>query len=116
MADFISIDVSFISLTYIMFNVLRLLKDDGKIVALIKPQFEAGPKALSKNGIVLDKKVHIKVIDTIVSAISSLGAVVTKLTYAPLREGKNIEYLILIERNKKSIDIHDIEKVVKSIR
>ena len=115
LADFISIDVSFISLSYIMYNVLKLLSCDGTLVALIKPQFEAGRKALSKTGIVTDKKQHIKVIADILELVKGLGMVVTKLTYAPIREGKNIEYLIEVKHSGKCININYIESLVKGI-
>ena len=60
--DFASIDVAFISLKLVLPVVYKLLKDDGHIVALIKPQFEAGREKVGKKGVVRDKSVHIEVI------------------------------------------------------
>lgn len=97
-ADIITIDVSFISLKLIIPPLLQFFKEDTLLVALIKPQFEAGKKALSKSGIVTDEKVRKKVIDDISGFVSSLGLKVIGKTDAPhpFKE-KNKEYLILAE-------------------
>ena len=98
-ADFASVDVSFISLDKVLPTLLPLLKDDGMIVCLIKPQFEAGRAALNKKGIVKDPKVHEKVLRNILQLAASLSLSVEGLTYSPIRgpEG-NIEYLILLQK------------------
>ncbi len=111
-ADFISIDVSFISLTLILKNTLDLLKDDGRCVALIKPQFEAGRKALSKKGMVLDKKERLKAVFAILDFIADIGYKVTDFTVAPIRENRNTEYLILIERTGFNVMKNKIEAVI----
>ena len=64
--DFSSIDVSFISLTKVLGPVRNLLADNGQVVCLIKPQFEAGREKVGKKGVVRDKKVHIEVIEMVV--------------------------------------------------
>ena len=97
-ADFMSIDVSFISLTYILENVSKLLKDDGEIIALIKPQFECGKKYLSKKGIVQSQKVIDKVIEDIKSYAKDIGLTPLKITNAPIKPEKNKEYLILLSK------------------
>ena len=66
--SFVSIDVSFISLELIISSVSSILSDDGEIVALVKPQFEAGREALNKKGIVKDKKIHEKVLRNVTAA------------------------------------------------
>ena len=63
--DFASVDVSFISLTKILLPARNLLKDNGKMVCLIKPQFEAGKEKVGKKGVVRDEKVHVEVIEKI---------------------------------------------------
>ena len=98
--DFASVDVSFISLTKILLPARNLLKDNGKMVCLIKPQFEAGKEKVGKKGVVRDEKVHVEVIEKIFNFIDILGFKYLALDYSPIKgpEG-NIEYLIYIEKN-----------------
>lgn len=99
--DFASVDVSFISL-YHIFPVLRtLLKDSGRAVCLIKPQFEAGKENVGKKGVVRDKSVHISVIEKIVSLINENKFSLLGLDFSPIKgpEG-NIEYLCFIEKGE----------------
>lgn len=99
--DFASVDVSFISL-YHIFPVLRtLLKEGGRSVCLIKPQFEAGKENVGKKGVVRDKAVHIAVIEKIVSLISENKFSLLGLDFSPIKgpEG-NIEYLCFIEKTE----------------
>lgn len=115
-ADFISIDVSFISLTLVLKSVLALLSESGRCVALIKPQFEAGRNALSKKGMVIDKKEHIRIAYKIFDHIESLGYKATDFTVAPIRENRNIEYLVLIERTGFSLDRKKVEEIIRGQR
>lgn len=121
--DFASIDVSFISLTKVLLPVKELLKEDGCIVCLIKPQFEAGREKVGKKGVVRDKKVHFEVIDMVINYADSIELHPLMLDFSPVKgpEG-NIEYLLYLTKDKsfkdmvennilKSEDI-DIEKVV----
>ena len=97
--DFASVDVSFISL-YHIFPVLRsLLKENGRAVCLIKPQFEAGKENVGKKGVVRDKAVHIAVIEKITALIEENRFSLLGLDYSPIKgpEG-NIEYLCYIEK------------------
>ena len=96
LCDFASIDVSFISLKYILPSVNALLKVGGDVIALIKPQFEAGAKELSKKGIVLSEKTHIKVCEDIKTFALELGFDVKGLTTAPIKNDKNKEFLIYL--------------------
>ena len=99
--DFISIDVSFISLKLILPTAYSLLKEGGECVALIKPQFEAGKAYLSKNGIVRDTKIHKKVCDDISAFAASIGFSVYETIPSPITGGDgNTEYLILLRRTK----------------
>lgn len=81
--EFASIDVSFISLTKVLPPVKELLTDDGEIVCLIKPQFEAGREKVGKKGVVRDKKVHEEVVDRIVSYARSIGFQTLALSFSP---------------------------------
>ena len=95
--DFVSIDVSFISLTLILGAVKTTLKDSGEVVCLIKPQFEAGKDKVGKKGVVREKSVHIEVIEKVVDYALSIGYSVKGLDFSPVKgpEG-NIEYLLYI--------------------
>ena len=99
-ADFSSIDVSFISLTKVLLPVYHLLKPQGEVVCLIKPQFEAGREKVGKKGIVRDPKVHEEVIQKVMEYARSIGYAVRHLEYSPIKgpEG-NIEYLLHIRKN-----------------
>lgn len=96
---FSSIDVSFISLTKVLLPVRELLMESGEVVALIKPQFEAGREKVGKKGVVRDKKVHLEVIETVSSYATSIGFDCLDLDYSPIKgpEG-NIEYLLYLRK------------------
>ena len=98
--DFVSVDVAFISLTKVLGPVKALMKDDARIVCLIKPQFEAGREKVGKKGVVRDKAVHLEVIETIISFVHGLGFEILGLDYSPIRgpEG-NIEYLLYMKNS-----------------
>ena len=99
--DFISIDVSFISLKLVLPIAFALLKDGGECVALIKPQFEAGKAHLSKNGIVRDIKVQKKVCEEIAEFVTTLGFEHGEVITSPIAGGDgNSEYLIFLKRPK----------------
>lgn len=99
--DFISIDVSFISLKLVLPSAFALLKDGGECVALIKPQFEAGKAHLSKNGIVRDTKVHKKVCEEIAEFAAAVGFERGETITSPITGGDgNTEYLIYLKRPK----------------
>ncbi len=105
--DFASVDVSFISLTKILLPARNLLKDNGKMVCLIKPQFEAGKEKVGKKGVVRDEKVHVEVIEKIFDFIDILDFEFLALDYSPIKgpEG-NIEYLIYIEKKEGLSEAH----------
>ncbi|WP_018660614.1 TlyA family RNA methyltransferase [Heyndrickxia acidiproducens] len=93
--EFASIDVSFISLSLILPVLRNLLVPDSDVVALIKPQFEAGREQVGKKGIVRDKKVHREVIDKIISLALRENFAVENLSFSPITGGEgNIEFLI----------------------
>lgn len=94
--DGVTVDVSFISLTYILGAVASVLKDGKCVLALIKPQFECESKSVGKNGIVRDKKMHEKIISKIYDCAKSVNLAPQKLTNAPVIKGKNLEYVIFL--------------------
>ena len=98
--DFSSIDVSFISLTKVLLPIYRYLTEGGEIVALIKPQFEAGREKVGKKGVVRDPAVHVEVVRKIFDFCIENGFDVLNLDYSPIKgpEG-NIEYLIHLRKS-----------------
>lgn len=114
--DFASIDVSFISLRTIMPAVKALLVDKGEVVALIKPQFEAGRDKVGKKGVVRDKEVHLEVINTIINFLMENELNVLGLSYSPIKgpEG-NREYLVYFTKDKEkegNFELSQIEDIV----
>ena len=114
--DFSSIDVSFISLTKVLPPVYKLLREQGQIVCLIKPQFEAGREKVGKKGVVRDPEVHREVIKKITDFASETGFALRNLEYSPIKgpEG-NIEYLLYLQKKQEGLpedgDI-DIDSIV----
>ena len=109
--NFASIDVSFISLEKVLPVAKNLLADDGEIVALIKPQFEAGRENVGKKGVVKDKKIHAAVIEKILTFAQDLEFKICGLDFSPIKgpEG-NIEYLAHLSKNF-STEIDLAEKI-----
>lgn len=113
--DFITIDVSFISLLIIFDNLLPFVKDNTQIICLIKPQFEAGKENIGKNGVVKDKNIHLYVIQKVVKSAYEHGLFLNNITFSPIRGDKegNIEYLALLSKN--NVDIFDENKYLNII-
>lgn len=111
---FASIDVSFISLNLILLALARILADGGQVVALIKPQFEAGREQIGKNGIIKDKIVHENVLKMVTTFAIDYGFTVKGLDFSPIQGGHgNIEFLAHLEKsatpeNLVFSQIHDI--------
>ena len=99
--DFSSVDVSFISLSKVFPSIYAYLKEDGQVVALIKPQFEAGREKVGKKGVVREKKTHIEVIEAVIGYALDTGFFVLDLDFSPIKgpEG-NIEYLLHLEKRR----------------
>ena len=110
--DFSSIDVSFISLTKVLLPVKNLLTDEGQIVCLIKPQFEAGREKVGKKGVVRDRNVHEEVIEMVIAYAASIDFYPLALDFSPVKgpEG-NIEYLLFLSKNKKDLEIVDASSI-----
>lgn len=103
--DFASVDVSFISLTKILIPARKLLREQGHMVCLIKPQFEAGREKVGRKGVVREPSVHEEVIGKVMLYADLVGFAVKGLTYSPIKgpEG-NIEYLIYLEKKTNISD------------
>lgn len=97
--DFISVDVSFISLTLVLPVAWRLLREGAQMVCLVKPQFEAGKDKVGKKGVVREPSIHREVIEKVADCAAELGFALRGLDYSPIKgpEG-NIEYLLFLQK------------------
>ena len=103
--QFISGDLSFISLKLVIKSFCDCLCDSGEMVLLIKPQFEAGKQALNKKGIVKDRKDHVRVITELLGCFRAEGLAAEKITVSPVKGGDgNLEYLILLKNADMTAD------------
>ena len=110
--DFASVDVSFISLAKVLPAAKELLRDEGEMACLIKPQFEAGREKVGKTGVVRDPAVHREVIEKVITDARELGFSILHLEYSPIKgpEG-NIESLVHIckgGRKEENIDVNEV--------
>ena len=114
--QFASIDVSFISLTKVLGPVKELLTEDGQIVCLIKPQFEAGREKVGKKGVVREKSTHLEVIESVIAFAKSIGYGIMNLEFSPIKgpEG-NIEYLLYLQNHPELADEKGVEIDPKTI-
>ena len=105
---FSSIDVSFISLAKVLGPVRNLLTEDGEIVCLIKPQFEAGREKVGKKGVVRDPAVHEEVIEKVRDFAMSISLEPCHLSFSPIKgpEG-NIEYLLHLKKRPEGTEVPD---------
>ena len=112
-ADFLTMDLSFISIKKVITNIIKLADNNCfEIVSLIKPQFEAGKEQVGKNGVIKEKDIHIEVINNIVDYSKSLNLIIKGLTYSPIKGPKgNIEYLIFLSNKGETTSIN-IEEIV----
>lgn len=110
--DLITMDLSFISIEKVLGTLKALLAEDGKIIALVKPQFEAGRGKTSK-GVVRKKEVHCQVLETVCRFCREAGLYPEALTYSPIKgPSGNIEFLLLLSRGEKEAPA-DIEDFVE---
>lgn len=112
--DLATIDVSFISLDKVLPAVIPLLKDRGEIVALVKPQFEAGRSKVGKKGVVKDPLVHLEVLGKVVEKIKELGLSVQGLTFSPIKgpEG-NIEFLLYLTKDLSKEEVGNLTELIE---
>lgn len=115
--DFICIDVSFISLELIIPKIVEICNEMTDIVALVKPQFEAGKGNVGKNGIVKDKKMHISILNKVYNYFIDNSLYINDITYSPITGGDgNIEYLIHVRKNKNiNFEKNFNDKIKKTI-
>lgn len=113
--DFISIDVSFISLKLILPVAYNIMSDEGELVCLIKPQFEAGREQVGKNGIVKDLKIHREVIINVMNYAKISGFNIYDLDFSPITGAKgNIEYLLYVGKTPKlEYNLSSVDQVVE---
>jgi 23S rRNA (cytidine1920-2'-O)/16S rRNA (cytidine1409-2'-O)-methyltransferase len=112
--DFISIDVSFISLRLILPVAFKLLKEEGALVALVKPQFEAGRDKVGKKGIVREKSTHREVVDNVIAFSRDIGFYPHGLTFSPITGTTgNIEFLLLLKKVEAGMDEREIDQVIE---
>ncbi len=114
--SFASIDVSFISLNLILPALQEILADKGQVVALVKPQFEAGREQIGKNGIVKDAKIHEFVLKNVMHFAQNNGFTVKGLDFSPIQGGHgNIEFLAHLEKTShpQSLDLQVVEEIVE---
>lgn len=115
LAAFVSIDVSFISLTKVLGPVKELMTANGEVVCLIKPQFEAGREKVGKKGVVRDKNVHMEVIEMVMEYAQSIGFHLLHLDFSPIKgpEG-NIEYLLHMTKDETiPTEFLDVKAIVE---
>lgn len=99
--DIATIDVSFISLKLILPVLKTILKEQGEVICLVKPQFEAGREFVGKNGIIRDKEVHDMVLSQLLSFMQETGYEIRGVNYSPIRGGEgNIEFLVYLINSK----------------
>ena len=113
-AEFATMDLSFISVIKVLENIKRLMNPDyHEIVALIKPQFEAGKEEVPKSGVIKDKNIHVKVIKNILDFACTLSLFPVDLTYSPIKgPAGNIEYLVYLVNKQGTLAEDKITMVV----
>ena len=112
--DLSVVDVSFISLKLVLPVIFRLLKPEGQVLCLIKPQFEAGKDKVGKKGVVRDPQTHCEVLERFLETAHEIGFSVRNLTFSPVKgpEG-NIEFLGHLSRNPVSEPEFDCPHLVR---
>ncbi len=115
--DFCSIDVAFISLKLVLPVVFSFLRHNGQVVALIKPQFEAGREEVGKKGVVRDAAVHRSVIQSTITAAMEIGFSILQLDASPIRgpEG-NLEFLLLLEKDGQAQSCVTDEQIAQVVQ
>jgi 23S rRNA (cytidine1920-2'-O)/16S rRNA (cytidine1409-2'-O)-methyltransferase len=113
LADVITADLSFISLSKVFEPFYSLLKDNGDLITLIKPQFEVGKEEVGKKGVVKDRDLHVKSITNVFSSAGEVNFFVWGLTFSPITGPKgNIEFLAWFKK-RPACSLPDVEKVVR---
>jgi len=112
--EIITVDASFISVRTMIARALAYLAPDGDIVALIKPQFEAGRDRLGSRGVVRDPAVHRAILEEVLEAIAALGATAVALSRSPLRgPAGNIEFFVRVRRSGTPLDTQALDEALR---
>lgn len=112
--DIITVDISFISINKVIHVLYEFLKEDGQIIALIKPQFEAGKEQVGRNGVVRDSKIHRELLERCIRKAGECGLICEEITYSPIKGPKgNIEYFINLKI--KGIEIENVEEKISQV-
>jgi 23S rRNA (cytidine1920-2'-O)/16S rRNA (cytidine1409-2'-O)-methyltransferase len=119
MPEFATIDVSFISLRIILPVLKTILTSNSEIIALVKPQFEAGREQVGKKGIVRDPRVHTQVLEDMIAFSQKEGFVIRNITFSPITGGDgNIEFLLHLLWSGEKVGMNELkdtpEQVVKT--
>ncbi len=113
--DFVSIDVSFISLGLVIPVLSQFLSNDAMIVCLVKPQFEAGKEKVGKHGVVKDYNTHVEVLEKVVGFAKSSGFGIVGIEFSPIKGPQgNIEYLMVLTKKEPelSVSVEEIKNIV----
>ncbi len=114
--NFVSIDVSFISLDHILPKLSHIITKQGEVVALVKPQFEAGLDRIGKNGLVKDKKTHLYVLEKFSKLCIENGFNLIDLTFSPIKGGDgNIEFLAYLRKQEITLNQINLSKIVDEV-
>lgn len=97
--DLVVADLSFISILQVVDTIYNIIDDNRNVIILIKPQFEIGKRQKFKNGIIKDKKIHKEICQNIYNLLIDKKLCPQKITTAPISSEKNVEFLILLEKN-----------------
>ncbi|MCL2754043.1 MAG: TlyA family RNA methyltransferase [Defluviitaleaceae bacterium] len=112
--QFAAVDLSFISITNVLPKIAELFADKGKLVILIKPQFEVGRGKIGKRGVVRNKTAHIDMLRNVTRAVNDVGLSVLSLDFSPIKgQNGNIEYLLLADAQNVSSKLDD--KVIQGV-
>lgn len=106
LVDFVSIDVAFISLTKVLEPIWHLMKNEARMVCLIKPQFEGGREKVGKKGVVRDLAVHKEVMEQVITYAKSLGFLIKGLDFRQFADRKEILNICCISKKWKMVLRH----------
>jgi len=114
--DLATVDVAFISLRLVLPVIANLLTDEGEIVALVKPQFEAGREQVGKKGVVKDPAVHLEVLRKVMDEAGECGLTVLNACYSPIKGPHgNIEFFLHLKRHNSAREVRiDLSRLVAS--
>ncbi|MFP4202321.1 MAG: TlyA family RNA methyltransferase [Candidatus Acetothermia bacterium] len=113
--DLVTIDVSFISLELVLPNAKNVLGKHGEIIALVKPQFEAGPEKVEDGGVVTDPGVHLGVLEKVRDVGEETGLYLVNCTYSSIqgKSSENIEYFFHLSTSTEHDPFQDLRGVIE---